>query len=364
MSQDIHNETSVFITKGVTIITPGNITSLGFIQNNGNIHLSGNWLNTNIYQGTGSISLEGVNQTFSNNDQPLSYLIAEGGGVKTIKGNLLITQQVDFNNGLLLVRGNDALTMENNCEINNASLLSYVDGPLISKGTGYKFYPVGKNGAFHPVELTEVKGIDPVVQVEVIEDLPAVQTSAAANLYKKFYWTRNTNAGSFESSPITLALEVSNFVDPLRLVIAESNSINETFNLIDNVTYRPSATLDIIGSRKAVTGNVFVLGEIPVDPPRQQYLSTTLSPNAENSVNRVIKIFGDNPNPSIFSFQVFNRWGSLIFESTSYSMMSTDGWDGRQQGTLLQSGVYPYNLKMVDMHGNTISRTGFVTVIN
>ncbi|CAN5354685.1 hypothetical protein BH10BAC4_BH10BAC4_09140 [soil metagenome] len=363
LGQDINNTTNLFLSSGLQVATSGMIVNDGFIQNQGAIALKGNWLNRSVYQGTGSITLNGSDQLLSNNNQAIDHLVADGGGIKTLAGNLLITSKIDFIKGIFLVADSDSLVFDSNCRVKNASQLSYVDGAVSTRGTGYKFYPVGTGGEYHPLELIEIEGIDPIIEVEVFQNMPTIKTSAPASIYSSIYWSRKIISGTFQQSPVTLSYDVSS-VNSVRLVLAYGESLVSEFTLLNNLTVQSSNGTNVVGSRKPINGNLFVLGEVPVDPPRQQYFSTSLSPNAANPMNRVVKVFGDNPNPSVFSFQVFNRWGILVFESTSYSSMSNDGWDGKQNGSSLASGAYPYHLKMIDISGNAVIHNGFITIIN
>jgi len=362
-AQHIHNETNLFIPAGMEVHAPANFNNTGFFQNNGSFFLSGNWTNSSTYQGTGLVSFEGINQTINNNNQSIEDVSINGGGLKTLQGLLTITGSIDFNDGLFIVSDTDTLLLDEDCLVNGGSASSYVEGALFSKGTGYKFFPVGKNRKYHPVELLEIKGIDPLLAIEVEEDLPNVKTSGKATIQRDIYWTRKTISGFFEDSPITLGYTTNTSINQLRIVIAEAAQVTDEFSIIENVTFQTNNSLDVVGSRKALTGNIFALGELLVDPPRQQYLSTTLSPNGQNPANRVIKVFGDNPDPSYFLFEVFNRWGVKIFESQSYASMSTDGWDGKQKGTQLSSGTYPFSLRMTDAFGNPFQRTGFINIV-
>lgn len=60
-----------------------------------------------------------------------------------------------------------------------------------------------------------------------------------------------------------------------------------------------------------------------------------------------------------YLFQIFNRWGALIFESKNPDL----GWDGRYDGKYAQSGVYVYKLIYDSRESGTIQKTGSFTVI-
>jgi hypothetical protein len=363
-AQNITNEANVYIPAGMEVRTQGSLTNTGFFQNNGSFSLTGDWINTSIYQGTGIVLLEGSDQLLSNIAQPISHLVIRGGGTKTLEGNILINNKIDFLNGVVLVHDSDTLLMSSTCIVNTGSIISYVDGALTSQGNGYKFFPVGKNSNYHPVELLDVTGISPTVEIEVFENLPFIQTSVPTTIKQDIYWARNTIRGTFENSPITVGYNIQGATSTAHIVIAESEQFTDEFAIIDNVTFQSTTDVDIIGSRRAVTGNIFAIGELIVPPPKQYYLSTTLSPNAQNPDNRTAKVFGDVLSPVDFYFQVFNRWGLLVFESQSYENMATRGWDGSQHGNVLPSGVYPYSIKYVDTAGKAVQRTGFVTIIH
>ncbi len=362
-SQHIYNETTFYIPGGIEVHAPANFNNTGFIQNNGSIALTGDWNNTNVYQGTGFILLEGTDQSMDNNNLPIENLIINGGGTKTLYGKLHINSSVDFSNGIFLVQDNDTLSMSANATVQGGSSISYVDGAMIAHGNGYKYFPIGKNGKYHPVELLDVKGLNPEIEMEVFENLPLVQTSLPTTLYQDIYWTRKTISGTFENTPIALSYAIPDPINLLRLVIAKGESLSTQFALEDGVEVRSTVDFNIIVSRRAVTGNVFAVGELINDPPQPYYFSTTLSPEASNPENRTVKIFGDDENPSDFNFQVFNRWGLPIYETKSYATMSTEGWDGKQSGSLLPSGLYPYSLKYIDGSGKTIQSKGFITMI-
>ena len=47
-------------------------------------------------------------------------------------------------------------------------------------------------------------------------------------------------------------------------------------------------------------------------------------------------------------YQIYNRWGGLIFEAKDFSIDSaSDWWDGTEHGTAIESGVYVYRIVLL-----------------
>lgn len=60
-----------------------------------------------------------------------------------------------------------------------------------------------------------------------------------------------------------------------------------------------------------------------------------------------------------FKIQVFDRWGELIFESNTLKQ----GWDGYYRGKLCPMGVYVWKARIVLNNGQTLYKTGDVTLL-
>ncbi len=363
-AQEVHSSTSLFTSSGLEVSVDGSFTNQGFIQHQGQLSLTGNWMNQSVYQGVGSIALTGNNQLLLNNGQSIHYLIIDGGGTKTIKGKLIVEAQIDFENGIVLVEDLDTLLFRDLIEINSASARSYVEGALTSSGSGYHFFPIGKNGAYHPVILEDIKGLSPIIEMEVFQNLPVIRTATPAEVFHDIYWKRTTVSGSFESSPVTVTYDVPNTISEEELIIASGDDFSEVFLVNGNLRARQVGDEQRISASQPVVGSILAVGYYPDAVPRSFYFSTTLSPNATNPENRTIRVFGDQLTSTDFLFEVYNRWGNSIFKNQSLTEMSTTGWDGRQNGNLLSSGVYPYSLKYRDTSGKAEHKTGFITIIN
>ena len=61
----------------------------------------------------------------------------------------------------------------------------------------------------------------------------------------------------------------------------------------------------------------------------------------------------------IYNFSVYNRWGQLVYFTTT----SGEGWDGTIKGVPQPVGTYVWMLKAVDVIGNIYNKKGTVTLI-
>jgi gliding motility-associated-like protein len=98
-------------------------------------------------------------------------------------------------------------------------------------------------------------------------------------------------------------------------------------------------------------------GDIPPANYEGVFVPTGFSPNGD-SQNDVLQLFVGNDVQSI-SFQVFNRWGELVFETTSPTVV----WDGYYKGVLLNSGVFVYQMEIKFKNGSREKRAGNITLV-
>ena len=68
------------------------------------------------------------------------------------------------------------------------------------------------------------------------------------------------------------------------------------------------------------------------------YVPNIFSPNAVDSTNQHLRIYGDNLASDGFKFVVYNKWGNLMYETADLEEVKTKGWDGGSQ----IEGVYTY----------------------
>ncbi|MBX2978371.1 MAG: gliding motility-associated C-terminal domain-containing protein [Flavobacteriales bacterium] len=86
------------------------------------------------------------------------------------------------------------------------------------------------------------------------------------------------------------------------------------------------------------------------------FVPDAFSPNGDG-LNDVLYVRA--PGMGSMLFRVFDRWGSVVFESRD----TMHGWDGRTNKGLAPDGIYVYALEAEMMDGERISLTGDVTLV-
>jgi gliding motility-associated-like protein len=85
--------------------------------------------------------------------------------------------------------------------------------------------------------------------------------------------------------------------------------------------------------------DVVPTGNVVIDDLLQFYIPTGFTPN-NDGLNDVLKLEGADIDPDRFSFQIFNRFGELVFEAQNPS----DVWTGevRDGEYFAQNGAYSW----------------------
>jgi gliding motility-associated-like protein len=89
------------------------------------------------------------------------------------------------------------------------------------------------------------------------------------------------------------------------------------------------------------------------------FVPTIFSPNNSGpDANNTLCVLGDALCVSNLVFQVYDRWGELMFETTTLEKC----WDGTFKDKPVQSGVYVYRLYAV-VNGEVVEESGNTTVV-
>ncbi len=102
---------------------------------------------------------------------------------------------------------------------------------------------------------------------------------------------------------------------------------------------------------------VFVSDDRPV------YIPNVFSPNFDG-INDRFSVFGGPAIESISLVRVFDRWGTLMYETQNLPLNDQSaGWDGMFRGKAVNPGTYIYYMNVDFIDGQTILFEGDITVV-
>ena len=88
------------------------------------------------------------------------------------------------------------------------------------------------------------------------------------------------------------------------------------------------------------------------------FIPTIFSPNEKGpQSNETFCLFSDCVKQ--YKLVIHNRWGQLVFESEDIAQC----WDGRFNGNKVESGVYAYNVYILQLDGTILNKTGTINLV-
>lgn len=95
----------------------------------------------------------------------------------------------------------------------------------------------------------------------------------------------------------------------------------------------------------------------------QIYVPNAFTPNGDR-INDHLGVFADASIADILSFQVFDRWGGLVYNGVgARPNMPESGWDGQSKGKNAADGVYVYRLELLKVDGTRLQMSGEVILL-
>ncbi|SDL05575.1 NHL repeat-containing protein [Catalinimonas alkaloidigena] len=95
------------------------------------------------------------------------------------------------------------------------------------------------------------------------------------------------------------------------------------------------------------------------------FVPNIFDPQADNPHNRTLRVYGTSIQSGDFMFRVYDRWGELLYETSSFEEANQTGWTGRRNnaGDLLPVGAYTYMVKGKFLDGTPFEKVGTATLI-
>jgi gliding motility-associated-like protein len=94
------------------------------------------------------------------------------------------------------------------------------------------------------------------------------------------------------------------------------------------------------------------------------FIPNAFSPNGDG-VNDLLSVFGDNHMRRIKSFQIFDRWGGLVYRAIDFAPNDRNiGWNGRgSNGQILTTNVYVYWAEIEFFDGSVVTKMGDISLM-
>lgn len=146
--------------------------------------------------------------------------------------------------------------------------------------------------------------------------------------------------------------------------LAVDSVSNITFQYTDDISSIPSIDGPIYYWVQAIEneGNSFGYLEktnsnrTGVALESEMYVANAFRPNGYTTEFKPVFRFYNGEN---YLFQIYNRWGKLIFETNN----PANGWNGTFDSRIVQQGVYAYRLVYQKLDKSSVQKNGTVTVI-
>ena len=103
---------------------------------------------------------------------------------------------------------------------------------------------------------------------------------------------------------------------------------------------------------------------IEVRRVRKIYIPNSFSPNNDN-INDQFIVYASQPNVQLINqFQVYDRWGNVIFEVNEVAPNDPSiSWDGTFNNRSIKPGVYTYLIDVLFLDEEVITYSGTITII-
>ncbi|TNE54734.1 MAG: T9SS type B sorting domain-containing protein [Bacteroidetes bacterium] len=151
-----------------------------------------------------------------------------------------------------------------------------------------------------------------------------VQFNNTSNNAVSFQWDFDNGVTSDEQNPLVSFNQIDSY--DVTLIIIDENGCSDTV----------SKTIHI--------GHVL-------------YIPNSFTPDGNKFNNEFLVV---KQNIQVLNFEIFNRWGELIFSETDDTRLS---WDGTYQGKPCPDGTYTYHIRYRDPQQNEFNFIGHVNLI-
>ncbi|MEQ8646691.1 MAG: gliding motility-associated C-terminal domain-containing protein [Cyclobacteriaceae bacterium] len=302
------------LTEGAILKVNQNFINSGNLKNDGQIIVGGHWVNTGIYQtsGTGVVDMNG-SLTQSINDQSFIERLRLSGADKTLNADLSV-DNLELNGSKLTIGEGFSLEITPGGTITRQPE-DYVIGRLIM--TGSQTYPIGTSNYYLPVIINQLTGDPTAVGIRAVESPLAGPLDNTIAEIAPFHWVMDESDEEFN---VQVGFENADFLQELDYaMVLQAASANATvYSLYQDSTSGDTA-LGLIANdpNHPLTLSYFSIGRkyLPKDKPPIKVLNL-VSPNGDGK-NEFLFIENIDAYPECLVV-IYDRWGTKVFEQSGY----------------------------------------------
>ena len=340
---------SVTITDGLITAIDGNIINKGNLHNDGEIRITGSWVNQGNYSDgeNGEVIFNSEeDQVINHNEQNFEQFTITGGGNKILTESLTINGEINFEEGKLVVAEGSQLVFGPEATLNNASKDSYIIGEVYRQGQDELFFPIGTDNAYLPVTLINVKGTDPLVGFNIHEgQLDYELAKNLRSVSQNWYWEMIPNE-SYVGSNIVLPLldETFLFSTDEATIVQATDGVSTYFD-IGKSEVSGSPIDGSITSAGLALGRYYAVADFKgeeVLPPIRVINVLTPYADGKHDFMRIenIELYENN------KVEVYTRAGELVFSMSNYNNQDRvfRGFSNNGSERALTTGNYYYSI--------------------
>ena len=234
----------------------------------------------------------------------VSSLKIDEGGKKTLGGNWEVNS-LQLINGIVLV-GNTARLLYTGTDPAEGNSNSFIDGYLVLKGSGRKFFPIGTGSVYAPAALDASPDGEVAMRV-VSGNANLILPEGVSASFPDHYWEMS----NIVNSPVSLSLNgLGSFLDSSRPAVLEAAAPGATAQSLSG-TFSGS----FITSIERVTQPILVIGKAAEFTLVIHDLITpfTIDDVNDKLVIENIELTSEN------TVKLLDRWGVVAGEWTNYN---------------------------------------------
>jgi gliding motility-associated-like protein len=365
MGQGLYNKgATISIATQTIFIVPDSLVNNGTLTNNGDLRISGAWINNGAYDaGTGVINFNSdLVQTINHNDQSFERLVISGSGEKQFLANITIESELDLQASNLISVNGAKIILNDGATVLGGSDQSHVVGPVEVKGTGNWIFPIGNGSSYLPVQINNVAAANTSATL-TLHELNSGETLTGevdiSKLSSKRYWELVLGGGNLNSSTITLPLADENdLTTNLDLIIvAESSSALGPYASLGNSAMTGDLTSGSITSELPPTVSFLTAAALSGERGIEVYNGVSVTQDGNNDWMKIrnIELYPEN------NVSIYNRWGDRVFDMNKYdnNQRNFRGESNVKGNNKLPAGTYFYS---IDLGNGTPKATGYLQI--